>query len=103
MVAAGGAVQNLIDPSIAVGSDITLSENMTLVPPPGTVGLHCWAFVRQPSSGGSYSSTVTHVGVKWPKGAIPVMSTGAGAVDLYQYMWDSVVGAWCGVCLPDFS
>lgn len=88
VVATGGSAQTL--PTVATdnGSDITLSANLTVTMPTAARGAYCYARIRQPASGGTYTYTVTHTGVKWPGGTAPTMSTGASAVDEYEYRSD---------------
>jgi len=90
IVTASTATVTLPSPGLAVGSDVTLSANCSITLPPGAVGLQCWAYVRQPATGGSYVYTVTFLNpgtsppaVRWVRKLVPVMSTGAAAYDLY--------------------
>jgi len=109
-VTASGVAVTLCPPNIAVGNDITLSANCVMTLPPGALGLQCWTWVRQPLIGGSYTYTstfvnpgVTPTAVQWVKKTVPVQSAGAGAKDLYQFLWDSIGGVWTGVALQNFG
>lgn len=86
VVAASGASVTLAAASVAIGNDITLSASTTVIMPTPVRGGYCYARFRQAASGGPY--TVTHHNVVWSGGVAPVMSTGANAVDMYQYTCD---------------
>jgi hypothetical protein len=86
VVATAGATQTLPAVSTDTGSDLTLSANLTITLPTAARGAYCYARIRQAASGGPY--TVTHTGVFWPGGTVPTMSTGASAIDEYEYRSD---------------
>jgi hypothetical protein len=95
VVATSGSSKTLAAPATDIGNDYTLSANCTFAMPTATRGGFCYAIVRQPASGGTYTYTATFTGVKWPGGTAPTMSTGVSAVDRYDFISDGT--SWYGV------
>lgn len=95
VVASAGAAQTLPPPTLNIGNDFTLSANLVVTMPTGVIGGYCYNRVHQAASGGPY--TVTYTGVKWAGGTAPTMSTGAGATDQYEFVYDNVSSVWRGV------
>lgn len=89
VVAVSGVSQTLS----LVGNDITLSANCTLTMPSPARGAWCYSLVRQSAALGPYTATFTSV--KWPSSTPPVMSTGASAVDRYDFVCDGTT--WYGI------
>lgn len=87
VVAAAGAGLTLL-PTV-VGYDVTLTANLTVTMPKAVRGQFGYIIVRQAATGGPF--TVTLSGAKWPGGSAPTMSTGAGAIDRYDYVSDGTL------------
>ena len=95
IVAASTAAFTLAVVPTDVGNDVTLSANAVGAMPALVRGAYCYARIRQPASGGTYTYTVAFTGVIWPGGTAPVMNTGAGAVSEFGFRCDGTV--WRGV------
>jgi hypothetical protein len=78
------------------GNEYTLTsgDNCTFTMPTAAAGAFCWATVKQPASG-TTTNTITFTSVKWPGGTAPTMSTGASAIDRYDFWSDGT--SWFGV------
>jgi hypothetical protein len=91
VVSAAGSTLILADPKTDIGNDITLSANCSVSLYTGgdlVRGTWCYGWFRQPSSGGTYNYTTTFTNVKWPQAAPPVTTTGEGAYDRYDFVYD---------------
>jgi hypothetical protein len=63
--------------------------------PTPVAGAFCWVIINQPASG-TTTNTVTQAATsQWPGGTKPIMSTGATAMDRYDYFSDGTY--WYGV------
>lgn len=74
------------------GSLWLLNGNCTFTMPPVQKGAFCYVIITQAAGGGD---TVSFTGVKWPGGTAPTMSSGAGAIDRYDFVSDGV--NWYGI------
>lgn len=93
VISASGASQILPELKDYTGVDITLSATCANTMPTPVKNGYYTATIRQAVSGGPYGCTFT--GVKWPGGIAPIMSSGNGATDIYQFMSDGAY--WYGV------
>jgi hypothetical protein len=98
-VSAAGGSQTLAAVSTATINDLTLTAACTITLPTGAPGASCTLVLRQ---GGTGSYTVTFSPTpKYPNGAVPVLSTAVGAVDVLTFFY---VTAWsCAVVGTAFA
>lgn len=93
-VAASGAAQTLVAPSVATMHRITLTANCAITFPTPAAGASLSVFLTQDATG---SRTVTwDAAVKWAGGTAPTLTTAATKTDVFRFFCPDGV-KWYGV------
>lgn len=72
---------------------VTLGGNRTMAAPfPGRPGQVLVLIVQQDGAGGR--TLAWHGDYRFPGGSVPVLSTTAGAIDVFSFIYDSATGYW---------